>query len=164
MQGATLPGHVTDVKDGDTFEVALEQGGTATVRLWGVDAPEAGQAYGSHATEAARRLIGSEPVRLHVQDVDRYGRLVAKVRTEKPIDLGRSLLASGYAWYYEEYAPSADHLASLEKQARQEGLGFWTQENPTPPWEWRGTERQPTLLETISHAWQVARFVWRIIP
>jgi len=42
-------GTVVEVTDGDTYTVDRTDGGTVTVRLWGVDAPEPDQPYGTVA-------------------------------------------------------------------------------------------------------------------
>lgn len=56
--GQTFTGRVVEVKDEDTFELRRSIGGTVTVRLHGIDAPESSQPYSTAATKAARRYVG----------------------------------------------------------------------------------------------------------
>jgi len=137
-----LKGHVKRVKDGDTLVVSLEEGRTMDVRLWGVDAPEENQTYGPHATKAARKLAYNEPCIIAVRDQDQYGRLIGRVLVgEKNIDVGNSLVTSGYAWHRTKYVTGHDEMAEqleeAQESARREGRGLWSQSSPEPPWEYR---------------------------
>lgn len=58
--GQTFTGRVVEVVDGDTYDVRRSIGGKATIRLYGTDAPEFSQRYGTAATRAARRYVGGE--------------------------------------------------------------------------------------------------------
>lgn len=157
----TLTLDVVEVKDGDTLVARGSSGKTLTVRVWGIDAPESGQPYGPPATEAARRLFGGETATLHVEDTGPYGRLIARVRTED-VDLGQSLVASGYAWHSRNYGTS-DVLRRLEREARREGAGLWTQDNPVPPWKHRDRKDEPDLLDAAQTGWRFGRWIWRLL-
>lgn len=67
---------VTRVIDGDTFETASRK---KSVRLTNVDAPEKGQPGFIKATEALRKMIEGEEVRIETVGRDKYGRAVARV-------------------------------------------------------------------------------------
>ena len=67
---------VTRVIDGDTFETSRRK---KPVRLADVDAPEKGQRGYAKATEALRKMIEGEEVRIETVARDKYGRAVAKV-------------------------------------------------------------------------------------
>lgn len=134
--GQSYNGRVVEVTDGDTYDIRTSTSGEITVRLWGVDAPETSQSYGSVATNAARWYVGGKNVRMSVQDLDRYGRAVARIEVGGG-DLSAMLVRNGLAWHYDEYAPNATELSRLERQARNADRGHWSQANPTPPWEWR---------------------------
>jgi len=134
--GQTYTGRVVEVTDGDTYDVRTSTSGEITVRLWGVDAPETSQSYGSAATNAARRYVGGKNVRVSVQDVGRYGRAIARIEVGEGY-LSSMLVRDGLAWHYEQYSPNATELSRLERQARNANRGLWSQPNPTPPWEWR---------------------------
>ena len=71
------------------------------------------------------------------RDVDRHGRTVAEIMLPNRRILNYELLKAGLAWWYEKYTPDETLYRLLEKQARREGLGLWTDPEPVPPWEWR---------------------------
>ncbi len=134
--GQTFTARVTEVTDGDTYDVRRSAGGEVTIRLHGVDAPESAQPYGTAATGAARRYVGGKNVRVSVEEIGRYGRAVASIEVQGG-DLGAMLIGDGLAWWYREYAPNETEYARLQKQARNANRGLWAQANPTPPWAWR---------------------------
>jgi endonuclease YncB( thermonuclease family) len=134
--GQTFTGRVAEVTDGDTFELRRSIGGTVTVRLHGVDAPETSQPYGTAATKAARRYVGGKSVRATVEDIGRYGRAVASLEVQGG-DLGAMLIRDGLAWHYRQYAPNETEYARLQRQARGADRGLWSQSSPTAPWTWR---------------------------
>ena len=67
---------VTKVIDGDTFKTASRKN---PVRLANVDAPEKGERGSIKATEALRKMIEGEEVRIDTVSRDKYGRAVANV-------------------------------------------------------------------------------------
>jgi len=87
---------VASVRDGDTLVLSCQERDTLRVRLWGVDAPELGQApWGQQAHRyLARRAVGQ--VWVESVDLDRYGRLVARLY-QGPQDLGLDLVGAGWA-------------------------------------------------------------------
>jgi endonuclease YncB( thermonuclease family) len=140
--GQTFTARVVEVTDGDTYDVERSIGGTVTIRLHGVDAPESSQPFGGRATRRARQLLQGENIRVSVEDVGRYGRAVARVEVQGG-DLGAMLIRGGYGWHYRQYAPNATEYARLQRQARGAGRGLWSQANPTAPWEWRDRTSGP---------------------
>jgi len=146
--GQTFTARVTAVTDGDTYDVRRSAGGDVTIRLYGVDAPESAQPYGTAATKAARRYVGGKNVRVVVEDIGRYGRAVARISIQGG-DLGAMLIGDGLAWWYREYAPNETEYQRLQRQARNANQGLWSQANPIPPWVWRDRTSGPgeTLVE-----------------
>ncbi len=140
--GQTFTGRALEVTDGDTFGVRRSAGGEVTIRLHGVDAPESSQSHGTAATRAAQRYVGGKDVRVAVEEIGRYGRAVARVEAEGG-DLGAMLIGDGLAWHYREYAPNETEYRRLQRQARNEGRGLWSQASPIPPWEWRDRTSGP---------------------
>ena len=133
----TLRLQVARVKDGDTIVAEAQNGDTVDVRVWGVDCPESSQPYGPAATDVAREVVGGDVVEIDVMDTDHYGRVIGRVRQEGT-DLAHALAQRGVAWHSRRYGTSS-RLKELEQDARSEGRGLWEQDNPTPPWEYRGT-------------------------
>jgi endonuclease YncB( thermonuclease family) len=134
--GQTFTARVTEVTDGDTYDVERSIGGTVTVRLHGVDAPESAQPYGGASTRRARQYVGGKRVRVSVEEIGAYGRAVARI-TVQGGDLGAMLIRDGLAWWYRQYAPNESEYQRLQAQARRAGRGLWSQANPVPPWTWR---------------------------
>lgn len=114
------------VIDGDTFEV-----GGVTVRLFGVDAPELEQtctdadgapwACGTWVAAQVAAGFGGARAECRMVDLDRYGREVARC-TVAGQDLGRALVAAGWALAYRDYSWDYD---LDEKAAQLAGLGLW---------------------------------------
>lgn len=124
--------------DGDTLEV-----NGATLRLFGLDAPELAQTCGGAdgaewpcGAAAAARLseLTAAPLRCAIRD--RYGRIVATC-TAGGVDVGTRLVAEGLAWAYVRYSPV---YAEAEAAARAAGLGVW-QGPAQVAWDWRRSGR-----------------------
>lgn len=116
---------VLRVIDADTFDV-----GETRVRLFGVDAPEMGQPCladgeewdcGRWARDHVRARFEGQWVACTTQDVDRYGRVVARCEAGG-IDMGATLVQEGWAWAYLQYSSL---YAVDEKAAAVAGRGLW---------------------------------------
>jgi endonuclease YncB( thermonuclease family) len=127
---------VIRILDGDTIEV-LKDNRPVRVRLWGIDCPERGQAFGNVARRFTGDLAFGQNVVLRSHGTDRYGRLLAEVVLPDGRVLNQELVRAGLAWWYREYAPEAADLARLEQEARAARRGLWADANPVPPWEFR---------------------------
>lgn len=114
------------VSDADTWRV-----GAVTVRLFGIDAPEIGQACqlsdgrnrdcGAWARDRAAALYSGARAICETRDTDRYGRTVAVCRVAGE-DVGARLVREGIAEAYRKYA--LDYV-DLEKEAIFEERGLW---------------------------------------
>jgi len=128
------------VIDGDTLGI-----GGLQVRLYGIDAPEAEQTcsligseapIGVWAAETLRRLIGRGEVTCHPVSRQTRGYVVARCRAAAADDLGRAMVAAGFAWDF----PRQGHgiYADDEATARARRLGVWSGETECrAPWDWR---------------------------
>jgi micrococcal nuclease len=121
---------VTEVVDGDTLDVVGPDGrGVVTVRIVGINAPEAGECFGDEATDALAELVDGEDVVLVVDrsDVDQFGRALRYVETLDGVDVGAELVADGFA-IARRYPPDdarADAYAALQREAEGERRGLW---------------------------------------
>ena len=142
--GLFLRGRVISVADGDTLTVLTQQGERQRIRLYGIDAPESGQAGGEAATAFARSQALFAEVELKVIDTDRYGRTVAIITLPDGSILNEELVKHGHAWVYNNYCrqPICAKWRVLEKEARVNRKGLWADKNPTPPWTWRRNNRR----------------------
>lgn len=135
-------GKVVGVHDGDTVTILTDAKESVKVRLFGIDAPEMGQAFGSNAKETLSGLTYGKRVEFSGEQKDRYGRTVSKVTTPEGKDAGLEMISAGMAWHYVAYAKKEKGYAQAEKKARDAKLGLWKEKDPVPPWSWRKTEKQ----------------------
>ncbi len=146
---AAWEGSVLDVADGDTVSIAAEGAADAAlaIRLYGIDAPEKGQAGGAAAREYLRQILppGSRVRVVTMQAGDRYGRQVALVFLRGGADQGGSvcvnaeMVRAGHAWVAQKYCGGkmCGAWQDFQRQARQAGRGVWQDADPLPPWLWR---------------------------
>ena len=124
---------VDRITDGDT--IVLMDG--TRVRLYGIDAPERDQPYGSMATAALEHMVEKSVYVVEV-DTDRYGRMVGQLyQSKEGYDINASMVCAGFAWWYERYAPDSEVLEDCQEEAESAPKGLWEDESPLPPWEWR---------------------------
>ncbi|HXE81469.1 MAG TPA: thermonuclease family protein [Vicinamibacterales bacterium] len=140
--GGTLTGRVSHVYDGDTLELALPDGRRVRIRLDGIDCPERGRPYSNVARNFTRQLAFDKQVTARVVDIDRHGRLVARVTSEGK-DVSWELVNAGLAWHYTRYA-NDPKLAAAEADARRNRRGMWRDGSvrPESPLEERGQRQR----------------------
>ena len=139
---------VASVVDGDSLEIYGHR-----IRLFGIDAPESGQACadaggqlyrcGQRAARALSDRIGRGTVSCWHRDTDRYGRMVA-VCMLGTLDLNAWMVREGHAIAYRKY--STDYVGE-ENAARHEWRGIWAG-SFIAPWEWRQGDRLPPERNT----------------
>jgi endonuclease YncB( thermonuclease family) len=139
---ADFSGKVVAVKDGDTIEV-VKEGVAVRVRLYGIDCPEKGQAFGQKAKQFVSGLAFGKTVKVIEKDLDRYRRTVGEVILEDGRSLNRELVRAGLAWWYRQYAKKDAELEKLESDARKAKVGLWFDADPVSPWDWRRGKRKP---------------------
>jgi micrococcal nuclease len=135
-----LTGRVVRAVDGDTLEVALDDGATETVRVIGVDTPETVkpdtpvQCFGPRASAFEHRTVEGHRVRLltGVEPRDVYGRLLAYVwvkggRRDRDRFLEVELLRRGLArtLTFHPNDRFAVRFERLEQEAAEAGKGLW---------------------------------------
>jgi micrococcal nuclease len=82
-QETVVPGKVVGVTDGDTVKVLIEGNQLLRVRLSWIDAPEKSQAFGSRSKRHLSDLVFGREVDLHTHGLDRYGRTLAVIVTDR---------------------------------------------------------------------------------
>lgn len=133
-------GRVVGVMDGDTIEV-LHHKTPQRIRLYGIDCPEKAQAFGQRAKQATSSLVFSKTVIIESHGHDKYKRTLGDVFLSDGTHVNRELVAQGWCWHYQKYAPEDVILAALEAAARVTRKGLWTDPAPVPPWEYRKARR-----------------------
>ena len=124
------------VADGDAVSILDASNTQHKVRLFGIDTPEQHQPYGKEAKNALLDLVAQQNVGVVVVTRDSYGRVVGTVYHEG-VNINNAMVASGYAWWYQHFAPYERKLAASEQQARRERRGLSAEPHPVPPWDWR---------------------------
>ena len=135
-KGAEYPARVIKVSDGDTVHISVH--GTSKhekVRLYGIDAPESRQPFGSEARHALAKIINGKIVRIEEQNRDRYGRIVGRIFYDGD-DVCLQMINQGMAWHYSQYCKDAAYR-NAQENARRKKIGLWHDSNPVPPWEFR---------------------------
>lgn len=147
---AEKEGTCLKVLDGDTI-IFREAGAldSIKIRLWGIDAPEKGQAFGAEATRKLARLIEHKSVLLRfrtearesAEGRDGYSRDLATIyRRGRNVNL--AMVQGGYAWHYAYYAAEEEELAEAQEHARTARLGLWADESPQEPRLYRLEQKQ----------------------
>lgn len=145
----TWSGKVIGVSDGDTITV-LKNKTPVKIRLYGIDTPESGQAYGNKATKYMKKLVSRKTVQVTEYDIDKYGRSVSVVKAGS-INVNRSMIQAGYAWQYRKYCKESfcHEWLELESNVRSAKTGLWADKNAQPPWEWRKLQRSNTTGKKV---------------
>lgn len=128
-----LDGKVVGVTDGDTIKILTSERQQIKVRLYGIDAPEKKQPYGTAAKRYLSDLIVGKTVQIEELGKDRYKRVLGIVYLGGK-DVNEILVLNGYAWAFTKYSKIYE---SQEWQARSNGFGLWRDKNPIKPEIWR---------------------------
>ena len=136
----TLNGKVVHIADGDTITVLDSSNQQHKVRLWGIDAPERKQPFGTKAKEALGARIHEKQVTVETHGTDKYGRTLGTVFVDGR-NVNQEMVSEGMAWWYEQFSKHAKELAEAQENARSAGRGLWADKGPVPPWEWRRAEK-----------------------
>jgi len=140
-----LDGTIVGVADGDTITLLDASKAQHRIRLDGIDAPERAQPYGQRARQSLAELVHGRSARADCPKVDRYGRAVCRVIVDG-VDVGLEQLRRGFAWHYVKYAheqraEDRANYARAERDARATHTGLWSFSTPTPPWDYRRTQK-----------------------
>lgn len=131
---------VVGITDGDTITVLTPTLEEVKIRLYGVDAPERKQAFGTKAREFLASLVFGQDVIIHPTGRDLYGRTVAKVFINGR-DVGLTCIEYGYCWWYRDYAKNETLYKKAQEKASKQELGLWADDNPVAPWKFRKAKK-----------------------
>ena len=136
------PCEVVSVHDGDTMHVRDSSGRVEKIRLYGVDCPELGQEYGDAAREITAGLEG-EYVDIQPIGGRSWGRIVALVELPDGPTLQATLVEDGLAWVDDRFCRRLECDGWRQEQARAKysQRGFWVEDDPLPPWQWRRAKK-----------------------
>jgi endonuclease YncB( thermonuclease family) len=135
---------VIGISDGDSLTV-LNGNKRVQIRLYGIDCPEAGQAFAKKAKQFTSRMAYGNTVEIEPVDTDVHGRTVAWVYVDGK-SLNEALVKAGLAWHYKRHSSHA-WLAKLERQARNKKQGLWSDPHAMAPWDYRRLKRNDRRYE-----------------
>ena len=118
------PAILTRIIDGDTFEASLD-GNSVTIRLFGADTPELGEACFLEATARVTSLL-QQGDRVWLQSGPRDddgSRLLRYIFTEERILLDALLVREGLAEAWRRDGQLRDTIVALENTARSLAVG-----------------------------------------
>lgn len=140
LAGDPVVWRVVNVHDGDTLTALDDTNTQHRIRLQGIDAPELGQPFGRASRDRLVALAKGKAATITPHGTDRYGRTIATVEVDHD-ELGHRLVTEGLAWHYTRYSHDAT-LDAAQRAARAARRGLWADKAPTPPWDWRASEKQ----------------------
>ncbi len=142
----TIEGRVVGVSDGDTITLLDSSKTQHKIRLQGIDAPEAKQAFGQASKRHLSNLVFNREVTAECGKTDKYKRQVCVVMVNGQ-DANLAQVTGGMAWWYRKYqkeqtAQQRGAYEAAEAKAKAGRLGLWSGPNPVPPWDWRHAKRE----------------------
>jgi micrococcal nuclease len=135
---ADFTGEVIRVLDGDTIEV-LHEKKSERIRLYGIDCPEKGQAFGQKAKQATSSLLFGKDVRIETHGRDKHRRTLGTV-FDGDLNVNQELVKEGWCWWFRKFVPKDQVLRQFEQEAKEAKKGLWADPNPVPPWLYRRLE------------------------
>ena len=129
----TFTGSIIRILDGDMFLFQTVDS-TFTVHLYGVDAPEKGQAFGIQTVTFMETYLGVYAEINIKKTLNMEGQYALLFIDGKNIN--KLLVKNGFAWYDRIHFID-EELAISEMDAREKKLGLWESPNPAPPWDFR---------------------------
>ena len=143
---------VLKVSDGDTINVQKVENGKFVgeilrIRMYGMDAPEKTQDYGSESRQALEKLVTGKNLSVEVKNKDRYGRTVAVIYTDGK-NVNEEMVKTGNAWWYQEYAKKDAQFEEYQENAKQKKLGLFSRKGYTEPWNYRKEKKAAASSRT----------------
>jgi len=134
-----IVGYVLRVIDGDTIIVYdPDVDKIAKIRLYGVDCPESDQPFGYEATQFTKRCLLNKKVKVRIVTTDVYGRFVGLVEDSEGNKFNYKLVKEGFAWVSSYCNASfCDQWKKWQYDAKDKGVGLWSQPDPVNPSIWR---------------------------
>ena len=133
---AQSPGTVTNIVDGDTFDMVDSTGNIIRIRPIGINADEMHDnshgkkgPFAQQAKDYLTMLIYNKQVRLEmdVQKKDKWKRILAYVFVDDSLFVNAAMVRQGLA-VIETEPPNikyADYFYELQQKARNEKVGMW---------------------------------------
>ncbi len=144
-------GTVIHVYDGDSITV-LSHGKKIRVSLYGIDAPELKQEYGTQARDFLDSFIQDETVEVKEIGKLRRGRTKGTVLLADD-NINELMILNGQAWVdrkecKEEFCST---WIKMEEAAKATDKGLWKSWDPLPPWQFRKTGPRKKISPQKTH-------------
>jgi endonuclease YncB( thermonuclease family) len=141
---------VVKVTDGDTITILTADNEQERIRLYGIDAPESkgNQPYWKASRDQLATLVAGKQVTVTWDKRDRNGRIIGWVMVDDGIWVNKVMVLTGYAWWFERYAPDSDQLKDAQADAKR---GLWSEANAVAPWNWRKGVNKIQSTNLITH-------------
>lgn len=137
------------ISDGDSITVLCPRNSSssdkreivkASIRIWGIDAPETKQAqWGTYSKEALTKLLPSgknDTIEIKIRDKDQYNRYVSQLFFNQR-DIGLEMVRLGQAVVYHQYNKDPTY-PEVQAQAKNAKRGIWKiPGNQQDPASWR---------------------------
>ena len=142
------------VSDGDTLNVQKVENGKFTgevikIRMFGIDAPEKTQDYGSESKQALEKMVNGKTLEIEEKNRDRYGRTVAVVYVNGK-NVNEEMVKNGNAWWYQEYDKKDTKMQAYQENAKKNKLGLFGKKEYVEPWNYRKEKKAAATSKTKS--------------
>ena len=142
------------VSDGDTMNVQKVENGkfvgeVIKIRMFGIDAPEKTQDYGSESKQALEKLVNGKTLEIVEKNKDRYGRTVAVIYAEEK-NVNEEMVKTGNAWWYQEYDKNDTKMQAYQENAQKNKLGLFGKKGYVEPWNYRKEKKSSATSRTKS--------------
>ena len=142
------------VSDGDTMNVQKVENGKFTgevikIRMFGIDAPEKSQDYGSESKQALEKMVNGKTLEIEEKNRDRYGRTVAVVYVNGK-NVNEEMVKNGNAWWYQEYDKKDTKMQAYQENAKKNKLGLFGKRGYIEPWNYRREKKAAATSKTKS--------------
>ena len=150
---------VVGITDGDTFTGLTDSKQQIKIRIYGIDAPEKNQAFGTRSKQYLANLIFGKQVRITPQLTKKgrpkrsWDRFVAWVYTSDGKDVSAEMLKAGMAWRFKKY-DSTPEYAKYEAEARKARIGLWIDKKPVAPWNFRRKKKQ-NFIHSVNNSFGI---------
>jgi endonuclease YncB( thermonuclease family) len=121
---ADITGRVFAVDSGDTIKLAVPNGGSVTVRLSDIGAPQGSAFYAPSSRQFLENMVLDKKVRVETSGVQSAGRIVGHVYREL-LDVNLELVQVGAAWFCMEYTNDTSYMPYQSEAIRQQ-RGLWS--------------------------------------
>ena len=121
---ADITGRVVAVESGDTIKLAITDGGSVTVRLSDIGAPQGSGFYAPSSRQLLKNMVLDKSVRIETSGSEGKDRIVGHVYRGL-LDVNLELVRAGAAWFCVEYANDTSYMP-YQSDAIRHLRGLWS--------------------------------------